>query len=174
MALPQPKELLTGRVCRNEKDAVRELAAREGERCSAIVRRLLRAALENDATAASPWMTLTQASVYAGFSNLDHRCCHRSGKRFEHRVARRLGNLGVLSKTAHRSIDSCQHNRCVECSHQKPQLRNPHACRLHYSSVEAAVVKTSKGARRWERSSGSIAEPAGICGPNQQKRRKTL
>jgi hypothetical protein len=75
-----------------------------------------------------------------------------------------------LSKTTHRSIDSCQHNHCVECSHQKPQLRNPHACRLHNNSVEAAVVKTSKGARRRERSSGSIAEPAGIYGPRQPKR----
>jgi hypothetical protein len=72
-----------------------------------------------------------------------------------------------LSKTTHRSIDSCQHNHCVECSHQKPQLRNPHACRLHNNSVEAAVVKTSKGARRRERSSGSIAEPAGIYGPSR-------
>jgi hypothetical protein len=79
-----------------------------------------------------------------------------------------------LSKTAHRSIDSCQHHHCVECSHQKPQLRSPRACRLHNSSVEAAAVKTSKGARRWERSSGSIAEPAGTCGPNQQRRRKSL
>jgi hypothetical protein len=79
---------------------------------------------------------------------------------------------GLLSKTAHRSIDSCQHNHCVECSHQKPQLRNPHACLLHNSSIETAAVKTSKEARRREPSSGSIAEPAGICGPNQHKRRK--
>jgi transposase len=79
-----------------------------------------------------------------------------------------LSDRGRLSETAHRSIDSCQHNQCVECSHQQPQLRAPHAYRLHNSSVEAAVVKTSKGARRWERSSGSIAEPAGICGHNQQ------
>jgi Protein kinase domain len=85
---------------------------------------------------------------------------------------RASANLNRLSKPAHRLIDSCQHNHRVECSHQKPQLRNPHACRLHNSSVEAAVVKTSKGARRWERSSGSIAGPAGICGPDQQKRRK--
>ena len=96
----------------------------------------------------------------------------RIGKGIEAVDGRRAVNR--LSKTAHRSIDSCQHNHCVECSHQKPQLRNPHACRLHNSSVEAAAVKTSKGARRWERSSGSIAEPAGICGPNQQKRRKSL
>jgi hypothetical protein len=79
-----------------------------------------------------------------------------------------------LCQTAHRSIDSCQHDHSVECSHQKPQLHNPHACRLYNSSVEGAAVKTSKGARRWERSSGSIAEPAGICGPTQQKRRKSL
>jgi len=45
----------------------------------------------------------------------------------------------------------------------------PHAYRLRNRSVEAAVAKTSKGARRWERSSGSIAEAAGICGHNQQE-----
>jgi hypothetical protein len=78
------------------------------------------------------------------------------------------------SKTTHRSIDSCQHTHCVECSPQKPQLHNPHACRLHNRSVDAAAVKTSKGARRWDGSSGSIAEPAGRCGPNQQKRRWRL
>jgi hypothetical protein len=80
---------------------------------------------------------------------------------------------GGLSKTAHHSIDSCQHDHCVECSHQKPQLRNPHACRLHNGPVRAAVANASKWAMRRERSSGSIAEPAGICGPNQQRRRKT-
>lgn len=85
------------------------------------------------------------------------------------RVASENQAVNRLSKTAHPSIDRRQHNHGVECSQQKPQLRNPHA-RLH--SVQAAAVKTSKGARRWERFSGSIAEPAGICGPNQQKRRR--
>jgi len=100
-------------------------------------------------------------------SVIERRSNARSEDQINHQIESLSGKPSVQNST--RSFDSCQHNHCVEWSHQRPQLRDPHAWRFHNRSVEPAAAKTLKGAKRWERSSGSIAESAGKCGPDQQK-----
>jgi hypothetical protein len=82
-------------------------------------------------------------------------------------VARLAGPVVRNSTSFNRQL---RHDHGVECSHENSQLRDPHACRLYNGSVGAAAVRASRVARRLERSGGSIAVPAGICGPSQPPR----